>query len=123
MFPPRVVDVRADQWIKYYLKGEKDQGNQKLRWAQMDVVLESKHVVIVGECKLTQQRAGRQELERLYIPLANKLWPGKGVVGLQFFKNPTSPNYVDMDLEGFLLQCFSRVPNEPIMDVIVRSGV
>ena len=122
--PPRLGEVKNDQWVKYFLAGKEHRGGGKLRWAQMDLVIEGKRSVVIGECKLTQQRAGRQELERLYLPLARLLWPGKQLVPVMFFLNSTESEYEEGDVVGFVKSCLTRELAQPgVIDFRVDRDV
>jgi len=105
--PPRLAEVLDDQWVRYWLEGGK-RGSAGLRWAQMDLAVVGKHSVVIGECKLTQQRAGRQELRRLYVPLAKVIWPGKAIVPVMFFNQPTEAEYEEGRAEEFVRTALTR---------------
>ena len=116
--PPRVAEVHWDnKWVRYWLK---DSPNQ-LRWGQIDLLVVGQDAVLVGECKLTQQFAGRQELNRLYLPLVRHMWPDKAIVPVLFFSNPTEAKYHNGDLQEtveFVAKCLTHKPKvEGVIDL------
>lgn len=49
---------------------------------QMDLLLVGKKQIVIIECKLTNVDEGRKQLEGLYVPVAQKVWPEHKVLGI-----------------------------------------
>jgi hypothetical protein len=48
----------------------------------MDLFIEGAKRIVIIECKLTDVEGGRAQLEQLYFPIAEKVWPGKRPLGI-----------------------------------------
>lgn len=78
---------------------------------QMDLVIEGAKRVVIIECKLTEIEQGRDQLEKLYFPIARVVWPDKkplGIVAVRHLSKCSDVRDVETTLKGAILRAETR---------------
>jgi hypothetical protein len=70
-------------------------------YCQPDIIVEFVRFVVVGECKLTETQQGREQIERLYRPVLEKVF-GKVVRGVVITRHLTRETKRDLVFGSFI---------------------
>jgi hypothetical protein len=98
------TELLSGQWFEY----EDVNGPG---WAQTDHILVYPAAIIVFECKLTQHRNARLQLEDLYLPLVRCVWPDYFYQLVEVFQHSTEV-LLDISREVHALGGILEYPRE-----------